>query len=230
MRMKLLLIDSEVSQADWIRRRLEIENNQVMVSPDWHTGWMMAHQSHYDIVLLAMNLQDSVQLSSFYLWAVETHDVPLLLIISPDTPANKAWVLESGADDCVGNSVDIRELMARLYALYRRKAGHFTTRSELSIDDLNVNLSEKSVYRAGKRINLLPREYYLLVFLMENKGRVISKKEILETVWNAADAIRPNTVEVYINYLRNKIDRPSTTKLIHTVVGMGYVIRIPDDV
>ncbi|NEU66042.1 response regulator transcription factor [Spirosoma agri] len=222
--MKLLLINSEINQADWIRRRLEIENNQVMVIPDWQTGWTMTHQSQYDAVLLTMNIAESNEAD--LRWTDERRTVPLLLIVSPDTPDNKAWCLESGADDCVGNSVDIRELTARLYALCRRKSGHFATRSELSIDDLDINLSERSVYRAGKRISLLPREYYLLLFLMQNRERVISKKEILENVWKSANSIRPNTVEVYINYLRNKIDRQSTTKLIHTVVGMGYVIRL----
>ncbi|MCK8491213.1 MULTISPECIES: response regulator transcription factor [Spirosoma] len=226
--MKLLFIDNTATEVDWIRRRLEVENNQVIVSTDSQTGWTMAHQAHYDVVLLTVHIPEGGQAETSYQWIAQAHDAPLLLIISPDTPANKAWGLEAGADDCVGHSIDIRELMARVTALYRRKAGQFPMRSVLKAGDLEIKLLEKSVYRAGKRIDLLPREYYLLVFLMQNQGRVLSKKEILESVWNASDAIRLNTVEVYINYLRNKIDRQSPVKLIHTVVGMGYVIRNPE--
>ncbi|WP_338874691.1 response regulator transcription factor [Spirosoma sp. SC4-14] len=226
--MKILLIIDELKQSDWLRRRLELENNQVATSPDWQTGWLMAHESQFDIVVVAIQLSESNQNHLLQLWQAESYRVPLFLLISPDTPANKAWGLESGADDCVGYSVDSRELMARLYALHRRKFGTFPTLSSLRVDDLEINLIHKTVYRAGKRIDLLPREYYLLAFLMQNRSRVVSKKEILENVWSKIDKIRPNTVEVYINYLRKKIDSQATIKLIHTVVGMGYVIRIAE--
>jgi len=226
--MKILLIIDELKQSDWLRRRLELENNQVAISPDWQTGWIMAHESQFDIVVVAIQLSESNQNHLLQLWQAENYRVPLFLLVSPDTPANKAWGLESGADDCVGYSVDSRELMARLYALHRRKFGLIPTLSSLRVDDLEVNLVHKTVYRAGKRIDLLPREYYLLAFLMQNRSRVVSKKEILENVWSKIDKIRPNTVEVYINYLRKKIDDQATIKLIHTVVGMGYVIRIAE--
>ena len=223
--MKLLLINDAPMPSDWIRRRLESENNLVAVSTDWQTGWTMAHESHYDVVVLAIQLSDVDQNSLPTFVQTDNRDIPLLLLVSPDTPSNKACALESGADDCVGYTVDGRELSARLQALYRRRAGYPTRLAILRVDDLEVNLIGRTVSRAGQRIDLLPREYYLLAFLMQNQGRVVSKREILDNVWASHESTRPNTVEVYINYLRRKIDQPPAPKLIHTVIGMGYLIR-----
>ncbi len=223
--MKLLLIDDELTQSNWIRRRLEYENNQVAVSPDCQLGQTMMAQTQYDAVLLHVHRAESEELHLSDIWPTERYNVPLLLIVSPDTSANKSWGLESGADDCVGFPVDSRELHARLYALYRRRAGYFTASSVFHIADLELNLVSKTVHRGGRSIDLLPREYCLLALLLENQGRVVSKKEIVERVWQRTDVLRSNTVEVYINYLRNKIDRQSSVKLIHTVTGLGYVIR-----
>lgn len=226
MSMKLLLIDAESTpQSNWLRRRLELENNQVSVSPDWQTGCSLLYQAHFDVVLLTICLAGSEGLALPDRWLLTPCDVPLLLIVSPDTTGNKVWGLESGADDCVGHSVDSRELHARIQALCRRKTGHVTTSSVLRIADLELNQSSRTAYRGDRRIDLLPRECSLLAFLLENKGRVVSKKEILANVWRISDPVKSNKIEVYINYLRFKIDRQSTVKLIHTVPGMGYIIR-----
>lgn len=222
--MHLLLIASEPTPPpNWLRRQLEFDNNQVSVSPDWQSGIGLLHQSHYDAILVMMHLPETVDTAQT--WSAKPPGVPLLVLISPDTPANKAWSLEVGADDCVSLSVDCRELRARIYALHRRKTGHFQPLSMLTIADLALHINEKTAYRAGRRIELLPREYELLLFLLENKGRVVSKKEIMEKAWCLEIPRKGNSVEVYINHLRTKIDRPSPTKLIHTVMGMGYILR-----
>src|SRR5205823_464257 len=134
---------------------------QVSVSSDWQTGQTMLQQAPYDVVVFNVHRVDTSQFNR----AVKTGDVPLLVIVSPDTPDNKAWGLEAGADDCVGDSVDIRELMARLHVLNRRRVGQLTALSALQLGDLELNLTDKLVYRSGKPINLLPREYHLLAFL-----------------------------------------------------------------
>lgn len=230
--MKLLLIDDNPRRASWLEQRLKKENNFVSTSLDLQQGLTIAQQLPYDIALLNLQLTDSKVVDKLYAELNKQEHVPLVVLISPDTPTNRALSLEAGADDCVGTGVEFRELLARLKVIYRRRVGHFKIQITpiIHIDDLEIRLLEKTVYRGGKRLDLLKREYYLLEFLAQNMNRVVTKKEIIDRVWNNTPAIRKNTVEVYINYLRKKVDKAFEKKLIHTITGLGYKFCIKSPV
>lgn len=226
--MKVLLIDDEPNQSSWLCKRIESENNQTLLINDPQLAWTTTQQTQYDIVVLNARLTGANTVVMPKLCRAKTRFLPLLVLVSPDTPTNKAAYLEAGADDCVGHGTDFREVMARLYTLCRHQAGLLTSMLTLRVGALELNQVNRSACLSSHPIALLPREYRLLAYLMRHQGRIISKTELMENVWNKASGIRPNTVEVYINYLRNKIDRQFATKLIHTVAGMGYLIRVTD--
>ncbi len=132
--------------------------------------------------------------------------------------------LERGADDYMGKPFEFKELLARIRALTRRRTDLFKKDRHLLIADLEMDLDKKQVVRSGQQIALTPREFYLLQYLMQHHGRVISRAELLENVWKVKFDPGTNIIDVYMAYLRKKIDRPFDTKLIQTVTGMGYTI------
>lgn len=142
------------------------------------------------------------------------------------TSENVVTGLETGADDYVVKPFKFAELLARIAAVTRRTSANFQQSTHvLSIDDVSVDTRGKIVMRDGERINLTAKEYNLLEFLMRNRDQVFTRVEILERVWDINFDPNTNVVDVYINYLRRKLERPGSKKLIHTVVGVGYVLR-----
>jgi DNA-binding response OmpR family regulator len=133
--------------------------------------------------------------------------------------------LDAGADDYLGKPFKFKELLARARALGRRKGNPKGRSNLLQVADLEINLDMKTVSRAGQIVKLTPKEFYLLEYLVKNKNRVVSRMDILENVWDVQFDLGTNVVDVYMNYLRKKIDKPFAQKLIQTVVGMGYVVK-----
>lgn len=155
----------------------------------------------------------------------ENDSTPVLLLSRFGESADKARGLYAGADDYLVRPCDSDELLARIYALHRRRTGGFNAPSILTVDNLELNIAEKVAYRANQRIRLTAREFQLLEFLIKNAGRVVTKAQILEKVWDNPTVSSTNKVEVYINFLRKKIDRDFDHKLIHTAMGVGYLLR-----
>ena len=223
--MKILLVEDEPLLASFIKKGFAHEGYDLTVAYDGRTGWSLYDQQPYDLVILDVNLP--------YLNGVELcrriraghHRVPVLLLTALDSLADKEAGFAAGADDYLVKPFEFRELLLRARALTQRYAAGATERRELRMADLVLDLDAKTVTRAGQRISLTTREYSLLEHLLRNRGRVISRVDIAERVWDLDFDTSTNVIDVYVSYLRKKLDRDFSPKLIHTVVGMGYVMR-----
>ncbi|QJW91121.1 response regulator transcription factor [Spirosoma taeanense] len=221
--MKILLVEDEERVVSFIRKGISAEGYEVEVAYDGRTGLSLFRKDIYDIIILDVNLP---QINGFELCRLirsENEDVPVLMLTALDSLADKADGFNAGADDYLAKPFEFQELLLRLRALTRRHGPKQT--QILRLADLELNLDTKTVTRAGKRIDLTTREYALIEYLMLNKGKIISRVDISERVWNLNFDSNTNVIDVYISYLRKKIDKGFSTKLLHTIVGMGYVLR-----
>lgn len=225
-RMKILLIDDEVSINGFINKGLEENGFAVTQAFDGEMGLRLARNGDYDVIILdlimpGMNgLEVCRQLR-------ETHQIqtPILMLTALNTTEDVVEGLNVGADDYLGKPFKFQELLARVRALGRRRGQVEAPINLLRVSDLMIDLDQKIVTRAGQELQLTLKEFLLLECLMRNKNRVLSRLDLLEKVWGIHFDTGTNVVDVYMNYLRNKIDKPFDQKLIQTVVGMGYVIR-----
>lgn len=221
--MKILLVEDEERLASFIRKGISAEGYEVTVAYDGRTGLSLFRKDIYDIIILDVNLP---QLNGFELCRLvrsENEDVPVLMLTALDSMADKSDGFNAGADDYLAKPFEFQELLLRLRALTRRNG--FKQKQILRLADLELNLDTKTVTRAGKRIDLTTREYSLMEYLMLNKGKTISRVDISERVWSLNFDSNTNVIDVYISYLRKKIDKDFSPKLLHTIVGMGYVLR-----
>lgn len=222
--MKILLVEDEERLASFIRKGMSAEGYEVEVAYDGRTGLSLFRRDIYDIILLDVNLP---QMNGFELCRIirsENESVPVLMLTALDSMADKSDGFNAGADDYLAKPFEFQELLLRLRALTRRNSGS-GQKSVLRLADLELNLDAKTVTRAGKRIDLTTREYALMEYLMLNKGKIISRVDISERVWSLNFDSNTNVIDVYISYLRKKIDKGFSPKLLHTIVGMGYVLR-----
>lgn len=220
----MLIIEDEHKIARALQRALEREKYAVDVAFDGDEGHAMATTEPYDAVIVDRMLPGSYDgiavVESMRKNGIHT---PVLFLSALDTPEHKAEGLNAGADDYLGKPFSLEELLARLRALMRRPAEQQP--DILKLDDLSLDTKTYNVSRGGKNIQLTSKEFALLEYLMRNKDRPLSKDTIISHVWDYDADILPNTVEVYIRYLRNKIDKPFKKSLIHTVHGFGYKIE-----
>jgi two-component system copper resistance phosphate regulon response regulator CusR len=223
--MKILLVEDEPPLASFVKKGFEHEGYDVTVAYDGRTGWSLYEQQPHDLVILDINLPyiNGVELCQ----RIRAHSrlVPILLLTALDSLDDKEAGFAAGADDYLVKPFEFRELLMRARALTQRYAAAAGQRRELRMADLVLDLDAKTVSRAGQRIDLTTREYSLLEHLLRNRGRVISRVDIAERVWDLDFDTTTNVIDVYVSYLRKKLDRDFTPKLIHTVVGMGYVMR-----
>lgn len=225
--MKILLIEDDLSVSSFIKRGLEEQGSIVLQAFDGATGLKLASQDDFDVIILDIimpginGLEVCDQLKNKH--GIET---PILMLTALGTTDDIVIGLETGADDYLTKPFKFKELLARVNVLVRR--GRRTDeKGELILKtyDLNMNLKSKEVYRNGQEITLTSREFKLLEYLLKNKNRVVSRTDILENVWEVDFDLGTNVIDVYINYLRKKIDYGFSSKIIKTVVGMGYVIK-----
>jgi DNA-binding response OmpR family regulator len=220
--MKILLVEDEPHVSAFIKQGLEEQNHAVTVAFDGAMGKKMALQEAYDILILDVNLPfiNGIELCKYF--RAEKITIPILMLTALNTTEDVVSGLNSGADDYLKKPFKFQELLARLYALERRHQQTMVT-NVIKIADLEINENSKEVFRNGKLIKLTAREYFLLLYFFRNKGIVKSRAEIEEAVWSNNSG--SNVVDVYVNYLRNKIDKDFDVKLIHTITGMGYVFK-----
>ncbi|MDB5166276.1 MAG: ykoG [Candidatus Saccharibacteria bacterium] len=221
--MRILIVEDEHKIANALKRGLEHEAFAVDVAYDSDEGLSYATTETYDAIILDRMLpgeRDGIAVCE-EIRAKKIH-TPILMLTARDQVSDRVAGLNAGADDYLIKPFAFEELLARLYALMRRPQA--TQDTTLKVDDLTLNPVTFEVQRGDKYINLSRKEFSLLQFLMRNSGIVVSKDSIISHVWNFDADILPNTVEVYMGYLRQKIDKPfpDSADLIQTVRGFGY--------
>ncbi len=221
--MKILLVEDEERLASFIRKGISAEGYEVEVAYDGRTGLSLFRKEVYGLIILDVNLPQINGFELCRLIRLENEAVPVLILTALDSLADKSDGFNAGADDFLAKPFEFQELLLRLRALTRRNG--LKPKQILRLADLELNLDSKTVTRAGKRIDLTTREYTLMEYLMLNKGKTISRVDISERVWSLNFDTNSNVIEVYVSYLRKKIDKGFSPKLLHTVVGMGYVLR-----
>jgi DNA-binding response OmpR family regulator len=224
--MRVLVVEDEHKIANSIKKGLEQESYAVDVAFDGEQGFDLAATEDYDAIILDLMLpkMDGMELCQ-KLRKEENIHTPILMLTAKGQLDDKINGLNAGADDYLVKPFAFAELLARIKALTRRPKQ--TLNLLLTINDLSLNTLNFEVNRAGKNIKLSKKEFALLEYLLRHKGKILTKEQIINHVWNYDADVLPNTVEVYIGYLRNKIDRPFKGKprLIHTVRGFGYKIN-----
>lgn len=221
--MRILVVEDEKKVSGFIKKGLEEEGYAVDVAHDGEEGLYMALEVVHDLIILDIQMpkMDGIQVLS----RLRAKDVliPVLLLTVRANIEDKVLGLDTGADDYLTKPFAFEELVARVRALLRRRAD--ADPSVLKIGDLTLDPARRSVMRGQKRIDLSPREYSLLDYFMRNPGRVLTRTMIIERVWDYDFDTDTNVIDVYVNYLRKKIDADRDQKLIQTVRGAGYVLR-----
>jgi two-component system, OmpR family, copper resistance phosphate regulon response regulator CusR len=222
--MKILLVEDEPKVASFIKKGLEEQAYEVEQAYDGTFGLKMALQNEYDLIILDIILPNMNGLEVCRAIRKKKPLVSILMLTALGSTDDKITGLDAGADDYLTKPFEFKELLARIRALTRR-VGESGAGEKLTIADLEMDLGSKTVMRAGKPVNLTAREFSLLHYLLRNRGRVVSRVDITENVWETSFDTGSNVIDVYINFLRKKIDRGHPGKLIHTLVGMGYVLK-----
>jgi two-component system OmpR family response regulator len=225
--MRIVVIEDEVKIAHAIKRGLELKGFAVDTVHDADTGLSYALDSDYDLVILDRMLPGSMDgVTLCQKVRAEGCSVPILMLTARGTLGDKVEGLNSGADDYLVKPFSFDELIARVKALLRRPAHH--TGTIMHAGDLSVDATNYQVHRGIVEIKLSSKEFALLEYLVYSQGRIVTKDMIISHVWDEEALVLPNTVEVYIGYLRNKIDRPFPDKppLLHTFRGFGYKLEV----
>ncbi|MCZ2471927.1 response regulator transcription factor [Aquirufa ecclesiirivi] len=223
--MRILLIEDEPKTVQSLKRGLEENNYEVEVAYDGLMGKQLATRNTYqlivsDIIIPGIN---GIELcKELRILGIQT---PILMLTALSTTDDKLIGFEAGADDYLAKPFDFKEFMARVKALIKRSNQTLVDSQVLKFADLELDLTSKQVTRSGQKINLTAKEFQLLEYFLKNQEKVISKAEIAENIWEVEDENSSNLIEVYVNYLRKKVDKNFPSKLIHTQFGMGYILR-----
>jgi DNA-binding response OmpR family regulator len=225
--MKILIIEDEPKVASFIKRGLEESEYSADVALDGNIGLQKALKDEYELIILDLNLpiKNGYEVCKSIR---EKKTIPILMLTALGTLENKVMGLEVGADDYLLKPFEFKELLARIKALSRRSKIYNQEKNIFKLANLEVDLITKTVTRDSYRIELTAKEFNLLEFFIKNQGKVLSRAEIAEKVWNLSFDTGTNIIDVYVNYLRRKIDKDFSPKLIHTLVGMGYVMKIEE--
>jgi DNA-binding response OmpR family regulator len=224
--MKILLIEDEVQVSGFIRQGLEEQEHVVEVAFDGTIGERLALSRDYDVVILDIVIPGINGFELCRTLKKEKPQMPVLMLTTLATTADKVTGFDAGADDYLVKPFEFEELVARLKALGRRSQTSASQHGTLlRVEDLKLDLEKKAAIRGDKLIKLSAKEFMLLEYFMRNAGRVIPRAELAEKIWDITFETGTNVVEVYINMLRNKIDRDIETKLLHTRIGLGYVLE-----
>jgi len=222
--MKILLVEDEIKLARSIARQLEKQNMTVEICFDGKSGFEMASQNKFDIIILDWRLPEKSGIEICEDVRKTDISTPILMLTAMDSVQHRVKALETCADDYLCKPFDFSELVARIHSLYRRSKLEKNT--TLEIDDLVIDTSNRHITRNNKRIFLSTQEYELLEFLMLNLDKPQSREVLLKEVWGLNFSPESNIVDVYINYLRNKLHYNGANSLIHSVRGIGYKISI----
>ena len=223
--MKVLVVEEDPKTAQFIKQGLEEQSYEAHIAYDGRTAKSMVLSAGYDVMITEINIPYINGLELVRQLRDAHIMIPVLVISALSGTEDKILAFNSGVDQFLPKPFDFRELLARLRSLIRRGRDMANGNNLLRTADLELDLDAKSVRRAGRNIELTTREFALLEFLMRNKGRTVSRVDISEKVWEIKFDTGTNLIDVYVNYLRRKIDKEHPVKLIHTVVGMGYLMK-----
>ncbi len=221
--MRVLVIEDETKVGSFIKRALEEESYAVDLCEDGAQGLDLALSGSYDLIVIDLMLPSLPGMEILKGLRREKIQTPVLILTAQSQIDQRVTGLDAGADDYLTKPFAIDELLARVRALLRR--GTADTPGVLQIDDLLLNPATREVTRGGQRIELTLKEYALLEYFMRHAGRVLTRPMISEHVWSQDFDSFTNVIDVYVNYLRNKIDRGRSRKLIHTIRGSGYMLK-----
>lgn len=222
----ILVIEDEKRVADLLKIGLEENGYQVMVAYDGEMGLRLFRTNTFELIISDIILPKCNGFELCQEIRKTNEQIPILMLTALGTADDKLEGFDVGADDYMVKPFDFRELLARVKALLKRRAvTNVEVVKELAYADLTINFERQEVTRNGVLIKLSPKEYNLLVYLVENAERVVSRVEIAEKVWNTHFDTGTNFIDVYINYLRKKMDKNFEVKLIHTKPGVGFILH-----
>ena len=221
--MRVLLIEDDVTIARLLKEGLEDESYAVDVANDGSEGYRTAATDDYDVIILDIMLPEMNGYEVCRALRNDGNKTPILMLTARDAERDIVEGLDTGADDYLAKPFSFDVLLARIRALLRRP--NEKLEKILQVGDLKLDPSSKKVTRASQKISLTAKEYGVLEYLMRNKGKVLSKEQIISHVWDFDADVLPNNVELFIMFLRRKIDKPFESKLIHTVSGFGYKLE-----
>jgi DNA-binding response OmpR family regulator len=221
---KILLLEDERMFSETVRRYLTQHGFDVEVAFDADQARKMFAENPYQVLLLDVYVPGDTGIELCRSFREVNSKVPIILLSSSNEMQNKMDAFSLGADDFIIKPVSMEELLAKVKVFIKRTYEE-TTEKKIIVHDLEIDTQHKSVKRQGQEIQLTAKEYALLLMLAKNKGVVVSKHDIMEKVWDLSFDTGTNSIEVYINFLRKKIDRPFDEKLIHTKPGFGYYIK-----
>jgi len=221
--MKVLVVEDEQKVANFLQKGLREEQFVVDVAYDGLEGEAMALENEYDLILLDVMLPGKDGVAILETLRARKIEVPIIMLTAKDMVVDKLKGFEAGCDDYIPKPFSFEELLARIRAVLRRHSGAGT--NVLNFADLTLDLISHKVIRGGKEIELTAKEYSLMEYLMRNPNRVLTRTMITQHVWDYNFDSFTNVIDVYVNYLRNKVDRGFPQKLIHTVRGVGYILK-----
>lgn len=224
--MNILIVEDEENVSSFIKQGLEDESFKVWVVDKGHEVWDYLKKQEADLIILDIVLPDISGYNLCQMLRREYGDTfKIIMLTALNSTDHVVQGLDAGANDYIGKPFEFKELLARINTLFRSYQPH--SKSKIyQYQSLEVNDDTKEAKRAGKVLTLTPKEYNLLLFFIKNQGRVIDRRELLENVWELDFDLGTNVVDVYVNYLRNKVDKGFEQKMIHTVKGMGYYLRL----
>lgn len=221
--MDILLIEDDLRMAELISIGLRDNGHSVRLATDGIDGYIQYIAIHPDMIITDIMLPGSNGIDLCKKIKEQDYFIPIIMLTALGTTNEKVEGFDAGADDYMVKPFEMKELLARIKALHKRSQ-YAPHENILKVEDLEVNLKTKQVIRAGHTIDLTPKEFNLLTYMLNNKGRVLSKSEIAEKVWDTKFDTGTNFIDVYISYLRRKIDKDYSKKLIQTKNGMGYIL------
>ena len=224
--MKILVVEDEQKVAEFIKKGLEENGFKVDIVHDGVLAKHMAFANQYDLILLDIIIPKLNGIELAKELRIGKINTPILMLTALSKTDDKLVGFDSGADDYLTKPFEFRELLARVKALTKRNAPEtVNTVRVLGIADLEMNLDSHTVIRAGQKIDLTAKEFALLEYFIRNKGKAIPRAEIAEKVWGLNFDTGTNVIDVYVNFLRKKVDKAFEKKLIHTLIGMGYIMK-----
>lgn len=224
--MRILVVEDEKKVSNFLRQALEEENYAVDQSFDGEDGLAMAEVYEYDLLILDLMLPGKEGINIIQSLRREKRKMPILVLTAKDSVRDKVAALDSGGDDYLTKPFSIEEFLSRVRALMRR--GYQSHGEILRVADLTLNPITRDVHRGHRRVELTNKEYALLEYFMRNVNRILTRCMIVEHVWNVNFDTETNVIDVYVTYLRSKIDRNESHRLIHTIRGVGYMMRGED--